>query len=102
MIHTPRLSWKVMTASAGYNRGVLDGLDGEGLGSLNRVLLGVGAIYYKRLARSSRPYLRKAEFREWLVRQPTESLARALVVLNTLNQTKAYLYWCRGWSGGGA
>jgi GNAT superfamily N-acetyltransferase len=87
----------VMTASAGYNRGVLEGLDGEGLGSLNRVLLGVGALYYKRLARSGRPYLRRAEFGEWLDRQPTESLARTLVVLNTLNQTKAYLYWCRGW-----
>ena len=91
----------IMMASAEYNRGVLEGLDDDELGSLNRVLLGVGAIYYKRLARSSRPYLRKAEFGEWLVRQPTESLARALVVLSTLKQTKAYLYWCRGWSGGG-
>ncbi len=88
----------MMTASAEYNRGVLEGLDGEGLGSLNRILLGVGAIYYKRLARSSRPYLRRAEFGEWLGRQGIGSLARALVVLNTLNQTKAYLYWCRDWA----
>jgi hypothetical protein len=62
----------------------------------------VGAIYYRRLARSSRPYLRRAEFEEWLGRQETGSLARALEVLNTLNQTKAYLYWCRGCTDGGA
>jgi ABC-type lipoprotein export system ATPase subunit len=85
----------IMTASAEYNRGVLDGLDEEELVSLRRILLGVGAIYYKRLARASRPYLRRAEFEEWLGGQDTGSLARALVVLNTLNQTKAYLYWCR-------
>jgi ABC-type lipoprotein export system ATPase subunit/GNAT superfamily N-acetyltransferase len=87
----------IMMASVEYNRDVLEGLDERGIESLSSVLLGVGAIYYKRLTRTSRPYLRRAEFGEWLVRQPTGSLARTLAVLNTLNQTKAYLYWCRGW-----
>lgn len=49
----------VMMASVEYNREVLEGLDGEGLGSLRGVLLGVGAVYYKRLARTGRPYLRR-------------------------------------------
>jgi GNAT superfamily N-acetyltransferase len=87
----------IMMASVEYNRDVLEGLDERGIESLSSVLLGVGAIYYKRLARTGRPYLRRAEFGEWLVRQPTGSLARTLAVLNTLNQTKAYLYWCRDW-----
>ena len=84
----------ILMASVKYNWEVLDGLDEGRLECLKGVLLGVGAIYFKRLARMSRPYLRKVEFGEWLGRQPVESLARTLVILNTLGQTKAYLYWC--------
>ena len=87
------------TASATYNKAVLDTLPKAKLEALKTSLLGLGALYYKRLSGIGRPYLRKREFREWLDRQKTDGLARALKVLNTLNQTKAYLYWKRG--GGG-
>jgi len=59
----------------------------------------VDALYYKRLSGTGRPYLRKSEFREWLERQEQDGLARTLTVLNTLNQTKAYLLW-KGGRGG--
>lgn len=85
----------------GTTGGVLEGLDGEGLGSLREVLLGVGAVYYKRLARTGRAYLRRGEFEGWLEGQPIGSLARSLAVLSALNQSKAYLYWCRDWLEGG-
>ena len=83
----------VLMASVRYNCEVLDGLDEGRLECLKGVLLGVGAIYFKRLSRSSKPYLKKAEFEEWLEGQSAGSLARALGVLSTLGQTKAYLYW---------
>jgi len=64
--------------------------------TLKEALLGVGALYYRRMARRGRPYLRKSEFKNWLDEQPSERLAQAITVLNTLGQTKAYLYWCGG------
>jgi ABC-type lipoprotein export system ATPase subunit/GNAT superfamily N-acetyltransferase len=87
------------TVSTIYNREVLNTLSKAELEALKTSLLGVGALYYKRLSGTGRPYLRKSEFREWLEQQGTDGLARALMVLNTLNQTKAYLYW-KGGRGG--
>lgn len=83
----------VLMASEGYNRGVLEGLGG--LGVVREVLLSVGSVYFKRLSRMGKAYVRKAEFGEWLGVQGAGSLARVLSVLCTLNQSKAYLYWCR-------
>jgi predicted ABC-type transport system involved in lysophospholipase L1 biosynthesis ATPase subunit/GNAT superfamily N-acetyltransferase len=85
----------VLMASEGYNRGKLEGLDGERLRELGEVLLSVSSVYYKRLSRAGRPYVRKAGFREWLGGQDAGSLARTLSVLCTLGQSKAYLYWGR-------
>ena len=52
---------------------------------------------YKRVSRQQRPYVRKAEYLEWLGEQTRESLARAIATIGVLNQVKAYLYWCRDW-----
>ena len=90
----------VRMASEVYNLEVVGRLDRFQLGLLREILLGVQAVYYKRLSRMGRPYLKKAEFRGWLEWQPPESLAKTLATLSILGQTKAYLYWCRGWSGG--
>jgi len=85
----------VLMASPRYNSDLLDGLDESQMEAFRLGLLGVGSAYYKRLARSGRPYVRKSEFREWLDKQSDESLGRALTTLNTLSQSKAYLYWHR-------
>ncbi len=86
----------VLTASTRHNQETLKSLDEHQMETLKEALLGVGALYYRRMAGSGRPYLRKSEFKNWLEEQPNERLATAITVLNTLNQTKAYLYWCRG------
>ncbi|MBC8224996.1 GNAT family N-acetyltransferase [Candidatus Bathyarchaeota archaeon] len=99
---TRRLGFNpIHTASAAYNKNVLDSLPEPKHEGLEQALLGVGALYYKRLSGAGRPYLKKNEFKEWLNRQDAEGLARALTVLNTLNQTKAYLYWSMEGGGGG-
>ncbi len=85
----------VHMASKGYNLEVVGKLDRVQLDLLREMLLGVQTVYYKRLSRTGKPYLKKAEFRRWLEWQPPESLATTLTTLNTLGQTKAYLYWCR-------
>ena len=86
----------VLTASTRHNRETLNSLDEHQMETLKEALLGVGSLYYRRMARRGRPYLRKSEFKNWLDEQPSERLAQAITVLNTLGQTKAYLYWCGG------
>lgn len=80
-----------------YNLQQLQRLSEKEIQSLKEALLGVSRLYYKRLSRSSKPYLKKSEFASWLDEQSLEELARALKTLSVLNQTKAYLYWCRDW-----
>ena len=82
--------------SRARNKEALDDLDRDQLENFKRTLLGVGTVYFKRLSRTSRPYLKRAEFEAWLEEQTTDSLARTLATLNTLGQAKAYLYWCGG------
>jgi len=91
----------VLMASEGYNRKNLEALTPEQQRKLMEILLSVSTVYYKRLSRASRPYVKKAEFQRWLEEQPNESLARALSTLSTLNQSKAYLYWSRDMIEGG-
>ena len=87
-----------LMGSRGYNERVLGGL-GEGERELlRRALLGVPSQYYKRLSRKGDAYVRSQEFEPWLRAQDDGSLAHALKTLNILNQTKAYLYWCRDWA----
>jgi hypothetical protein len=88
-----------LMGSRGYNERALGGL-GEGERELlRRALLGVPSQYYKRLSRKGDAYVRSQEFEPWLRAQDDGSLAHALKTLSILNQTKAYLYWCRDWAG---
>jgi hypothetical protein len=88
-----------LMGSRGYNQRVLGGL-GEDEGELlRRALLGVTSQYYKRLSRKGDAYVRSLDFEAWLKAQDDASLAHTLKTLSILNQTKAYLYWCRDWAG---
>ena len=86
-----------LLGSKSHNERTLAGLDTEGLACVHEALLGVDGHYHRRLARVHAPYMRKAEFREWLAAADMESLAWSLQILGVLSQTKAYLYWCRDW-----
>jgi len=86
-----------LMASRSYNRRRLRELSEDQVEEVRGALLSVKNQYYKRLRSGGRPYLGKAEFREWLHDQPTERLDRCLSILSVLNQSKAYLYWCRDW-----
>ena len=90
----------VMLASRKYNERRLANLPPDELTGVKEALLHVDTHYYRRLARVQKPYLRKAEFVEWLRDADAESLAWTLQILCILSQTKAYLYWCRDWMEG--
>jgi len=90
-----------LMASEGYNHQKLEAMEKEEYERVKEVLRKVSSQYNKRLARKCKPYVRKQEYLEWLSDQPPESLAKTLRTLSILNQTKAYLYWCSDWLGGG-
>jgi len=89
-----------LLASRSYNERMLTSLSPEGLACVHEALLGVDRHYYRRLARTQTPYLKKTDFVEWLSAADEESLAWTLQILCILSQTKAYLYWCRDWTEG--
>jgi len=86
-----------LMASQGYNERRLGEISDAEFEEAREILLGVKGHYYKRLMSTGRPHVRREEFREWLYVQPRERLARSLAILSVLNQSKAYLYWCRDW-----
>jgi ABC-type lipoprotein export system ATPase subunit/GNAT superfamily N-acetyltransferase len=86
-----------LMASESYNRRRLQELSEDDMERLREILLGVSSQYYKRLRSSDKAYVRKEQFREWLHEVPRERLDRTLATLAVLNQSKAYLYWCRDW-----
>ena len=65
---------------------------------LDAICLIKGSIPYRRLSRKTKSFATKAEFRDWLVHQDLDSLARVIQSLSVLAQSKAYLYWCRDWA----
>jgi len=87
----------VMLASESYSFKRLMELNPEQFSEVGRILLNVGAHYYKRLMSTGRPYVRKTDCKEWLWNQPRERFARVLSILSVLSETKVYLYWCRDW-----
>lgn len=85
-----------MMSSIAYNRRKLYENEHQ-VDEIREALLSVSTSYYKRLMSCSKPYVKKSEFLEWLSEQPLARLGRCLAILSVLNQTKAYLYWCRDW-----
>jgi len=86
-----------LRSSRSYDERTLSSLCPEGLACVHEALLAVDSHYYRRLARVQAPYMRKTGFVKWLAAADMESLAWSLRILCVLAQTKAYLYWCRGW-----
>jgi len=86
-----------MLASRSYNENKLADLGDEGFAGVHDALLGVDHHYYRRLARSQSPYMKKADFTEWLKSIDLAGLAWSLKTLSILSQTKVYLYWCSDW-----
>ena len=60
---------------------------------VREILLGVSTGYYKRLKCSSKAYVKKAEFEEFVREASVETLATFLRRLAVLSQTKVYLLW---------
>jgi len=89
----PSLIPASLRASRSYDERTLSSLGPEGLACVHEALLGVDGHYLRRLARVHAPYMRKTGFVEWLGGADAWSLR----ILCVLAQTKAYLYWCRGW-----
>jgi ABC-type lipoprotein export system ATPase subunit len=85
----------VLLASTRSNGATLSSMSGDRIESLKELLLGISSIYFKRLSRSGRPYVKKAEFEKWLATQSNWSLTWTLATLSTLGQSKAYLYWSK-------
>jgi len=85
----------VLMTSESHNREQLEALEPDKHQELRAILLSISTVYYKRLSRASSAYVKRAEFGRWLEGQDAGSLARCLVTLSTLSQSKAYLYWAR-------
>ena len=90
----------VLMTSVGYSEALLVA-EPSLVGEVRGVLAGVGSQYFKRLRRGGRPHQRRDEFVGWLGAQGAGGLAKSLAALAVLNQSKAYLYWCRDRVGGG-
>ncbi|MFH2111045.1 MAG: GNAT family N-acetyltransferase [Candidatus Bathyarchaeota archaeon] len=86
-----------LMGSKTHNLKVLKKRGSEERAQVSQVLLGVANSYYKRLARKRTAYVKRDEFEAWLKVQDDASLAYTLKNLSILNQTKAYLYWCKDW-----
>lgn len=84
-----------MMASEAYNLRRLKEISDEEINEVREILLGVSTHYYKRLMSTGRPYVRKAEFRDWVATQPRERLSHCLSIFSVLRETKVYLFWSR-------
>ena len=89
----------VMMASEVYNRRRLEDLTENQVDEVREILLSVSTHYYKRLMSTGKPYVKKAEMKEWLWKQPADRFGRCLSILSVLSETKVYLFWSRDWLG---
>ena len=87
-----------LLSSRKYNAQKIEKLDDIMI--IHEILMKVKSQYYKRLSRRHKAYITRQEFNEWLPQQDLRSLSHTLKILSTLGQTKAYLYWNRGWGSG--
>jgi len=66
-------------------------LSAEDLEETKEILCRVG--YCKRLQSSSKPYVKRSEFRKWISRKPLRTVAKVISCLSVLAETKVYLLW---------
>ena len=80
-----------LMASSRANLKHLETLSAEDLDNTKEILCGVG--YHKRLQSSSKPYVKRSEFREWMSKKPLRTVAKVISRLAVLAETKVYLLW---------
>ena len=80
-----------LMASSRSNLEHLKTLSGEDLEKTKEILCSVG--YHKRLQSSSKPYVKRSEFREWIGRKSLRTVAKVISRLAVLAEPKAYLLW---------
>jgi len=66
-------------------------LSAEDLERTKEILCSAG--YHKRLQSSSKHYVKRSEFREWISKKPLRTVAKVISRLSVLAETKAYLLW---------
>ena len=86
----PKMGFKpYIMASFPSNLEHLKTLSATDLEKTKEILRSVG--YHKRLQSSSKPYIKRSEFREWISRKPPRTVAKVISRLLVLAETKAYL-----------
>ena len=80
-----------LMASSRTNLKHLETLSVEDLEKTREILCSVG--YHKRLQSSSKPYVKKSEFKEWIGAKSFETVAKVIARLAVLAETKVYLLW---------
>jgi hypothetical protein len=78
-------------ASAQTNLKHLETLTAEDLEKTKEILCRVG--YHKRLQSSSKPYIKRKEFVEWISRKPLRTVAKVISRVAVLSEAKVYLLW---------
>ena len=80
-----------LMASSRTNLKHLKTLSAEDLEKTKEILCSVG--YHKRLQSSSKPYVNKNEFKEWISKKSLMTVAKVISRLAVLAETKVYLMW---------
>jgi len=89
-----KLGFKRYTlASTETNLQLLKTFSKEELEEIKAILLTVSTGYYKRLKSTSKPYVKREEFKEFLEEASLETIAKIISRLAVLAQTKVYLFW---------
>ena len=63
----------------------------EDLEKTKEILCSAG--YHKRLQSSSKPYVKRSEFRKWVSKKPLRTIAKVISRLAVLAEAKVYLLW---------
>lgn len=89
-----KLGFKPYTlASTEANSQLLRTFNKEELEEIKTILLTVSPGYYKRLKSTSKPYVKREEFKEFLEGASPGTIAKLISRLAVLAQTKVYLFW---------
>ena len=80
-----------LMASFRSNLEHLKTLSTEDLEKTKEILCSAG--YHKRLQSSSKPYVKRDDFREWISRKSLRTVAKAISRLAVLAEIKVYLFW---------
>jgi ABC-type lipoprotein export system ATPase subunit/GNAT superfamily N-acetyltransferase len=83
----------VFLTSERTNLNKLRDMKGEEVRGVKAALKGVSGIYRKRIASSSRAFLKKEEYQALVDSADVKKLAKMLRILGFLTQTKVYLFW---------